>query len=97
MQKILPKKDFNKFIQELIKTHQVIAPVKNPNSKFQIIQNPEEINISQITQVPPKKFFLPDNEIISEFKNNKTIQPKSLSLILETFCFFKLLIKKQNL
>lgn len=76
MQKILPKKDLNNFIQQLTNSYQVIAPIKKDNTKFQIINNPEEIDLTKITQVSPKKFFIPDNEVISEFKDNKILQPK---------------------
>jgi len=76
MQKILPKKEFDNFIKILMNEYQVIAPVKNPNSKFEIVSSFEKIDLNQITTVSPKKFFLPDNEVILEFKNNQIFQPK---------------------
>jgi len=74
MQKILPKKELNNFLSSLMKKYEIIAPVRKDKvlTKFEIINNPKEIYLEKITKVPVKKFFIPENEQILEFKNNKT-------------------------
>lgn len=74
MQKILAKKEFPKFMNNLIKKYEVIAPVKFPNTKFQKINSPDEIYLDTITQVPAKSHFIPENETLLEFKNKKAIE-----------------------
>jgi sulfhydrogenase subunit beta (sulfur reductase) len=76
MQKILLKKDFNSFVENLIKNYEVIAPVNKDITKFDVIKSPKEIYLKKITQVPVKKLFFPENELIFEFKNNRFIEPK---------------------
>ena len=78
MQKILEKKEFNNFINNLITNYDVIAPIKTKDNltKFEIIKDSKEIYLDKITRVPVKKFFIPDNEIIFEYKNNKIIENK---------------------
>lgn len=76
MQKLLPKDEFNKFIGNLIKGYEVIAPVKEDITKFQTVNNPEEIYLKEITTVPAKKFFLPENETLFEFRKGKVIENK---------------------
>jgi len=71
MQKILPKKDFPKFINNLIQKYEVIAPVKSGTTKFQKIQSAKEIYIDEITKIPAKTHFIPENETLLKFKNNK--------------------------
>lgn len=76
MQKILPKKELNNFLKSLIERYEVIAPVKKDEflTKFEIIKDPKEIYLDKITKVPAKKFFIPDNEEIIEYKNKKIIK-----------------------
>lgn len=74
MQKILPKKDLPKFINNLIKKYELIAPIKTIPTKFQKISNFKEIYLDRITQVPAKQHFQPENETLLEFKNNKAIE-----------------------
>ncbi len=74
MQKILSKKDLPKFINNLIKKYQVIAPTKNKVTSFQKISEFKEIYLDKITQIPAKSHFQPENETLLEFKNNKVIE-----------------------
>lgn len=76
MQKILPKKDLNNFINNLIKKYEVIAPVKKDKvlTKFEIIKDTKDIYLEKITKVPVKKFFIPENETILEFKDKKILE-----------------------
>ncbi len=75
MQKILPKKELNLFLSSLMDKYELIAPLKIDNNltKFLPIKEPKQIYLKEITRVPAKKFFLPENELISEYKNNKII------------------------
>ena len=76
MQKILLKKDLPKFIDNLIKKYEVIAPVKTIPTKFQKISSFDEIYLDSITQVPAKQHFIPESETLLEFKNKKAVETK---------------------
>jgi len=82
MQKILPKKELNNFVAKLMKNFQVVIPVKresNKPSRFKIIKDEKEIGklyLHQITEISPKQFFIPENEILIEFKGGKVIENK---------------------
>ncbi|MGD9276049.1 MAG: 4Fe-4S dicluster domain-containing protein [Candidatus Pacearchaeota archaeon] len=78
MQKILPKNKLNGFLLDLIKKYKVIAPVKEEDNhaKFKQIKNPKEIYLEKIADVPAKEFFIPENETLIEFKNNKATETK---------------------
>jgi ferredoxin len=76
MQKLLPKAELAGFINTLLEKYTVIGPVKKGNTKFDFIKSPKQLYLSKITQVPVKKFFLPDNETILTFKDNKISEPK---------------------
>ncbi len=76
MQKILAKNKLNDFIKGLMKKYEVIAPVKQEVTKFEIIKSPKDIYLKEITQIPVKKFFIPEKEILFEFKGNKIIENK---------------------
>jgi sulfhydrogenase subunit beta (sulfur reductase) len=71
MQKILEKKEFEGFIKKLMKKNDVIAPVKREITKFDFIKSPDEINLKEITLMPLKEFFIPEEEILFEFEDNK--------------------------
>jgi len=70
-QKILSKKRLSEFISGLIQKYEVIAPVKDRVTKFKVIGKTDKIYLDGITEVPAKKFFLPENETLLEFKNGK--------------------------
>ena len=71
MQKVLEKKELDNFINSLMKKNKVIAPVKKDVTKFDIIRNPEEIYLKEITLIPLKQFFMPDDETIFKFEKEK--------------------------
>ncbi len=79
MQKLLPKSQLNEFLINLIDKYQVIAPVKQKNTSFQFLDknNINQLYLTRITEVPVKKFFLPENETLLKFKGNKTTEPVS--------------------
>ncbi|MBR9705158.1 hypothetical protein GOV12_07130 [Candidatus Pacearchaeota archaeon] len=82
MLKILEKKELNNFLSEIMKKYELIAPTNNNISKFEIIKSRKDIdkiNIKQITKVPLKKHFLPDNETIMEYKKEKIIPAREVT------------------
>ncbi|MDP2925931.1 MAG: 4Fe-4S dicluster domain-containing protein [Nanoarchaeota archaeon] len=78
MQKTLPKKELLNFIKILMEKYEVIAPVKKDKvlSKFEIIKDPREIYLNEITTVPVKEFFIPEDETLVEFKDGNIIENK---------------------
>lgn len=84
MQKILEKNKLEEFLNNLIKKYDIIAPVKEENTKFKKISNIKEIYLDKLTDIPLKSFFIPNNEILTEFKNNKeneNIKPLKKTII----------------
>ncbi|MBS3088458.1 4Fe-4S dicluster domain-containing protein [Candidatus Pacearchaeota archaeon] len=77
MQKIIEKKELNNFVKSLMKNYEVIAPVKRKIARFEILKNPEDMYLDEITLVPLKQFFLPENETLFDFKNNKIKKNKT--------------------
>ncbi|MCK4912196.1 MAG: Ni/Fe hydrogenase subunit beta, partial [Candidatus Omnitrophica bacterium] len=73
---ILKKEDFNEFIKRLGKIQKVVAPVKRglKNFAFEEVTSGEDISLTYIpTILPPKKYFMPQEESLAEFnkKGNK--------------------------
>jgi sulfhydrogenase subunit beta (sulfur reductase) len=71
---VLKKKDFNDFAAKLISIQPVVAPVKKgeKNFAFQEIKTGEEIALHSIpTILPPKKYFMPQQETIMKFNKSK--------------------------
>jgi sulfhydrogenase subunit beta (sulfur reductase) len=71
MQKLIKKGEFDGFVRRLIKDYEFVAPTSN--SKFEQIKDPSEMSLGEVTRVPAKSFFLPDNETLLEFRSGKTI------------------------
>ncbi len=74
MQKILPKKDLKKFIENLMKKYEVIAPVKEGITKFKILKSENDLNkfyLREITLAPFKEFLIPEREELLNFKDKK--------------------------
>ena len=73
---VLFKNDFNDFIERLAKIQKLVAPVKKGTKSyvFDEVTTGEEVSLKYIpTILPPKKYFLPQNETIVEYvkKENK--------------------------
>ncbi|MFZ5954939.1 MAG: 4Fe-4S dicluster domain-containing protein [Nanoarchaeota archaeon] len=78
MQKILPTSELNNFLDTLMKKFELIAPIKHDNvTKFEIIQNLNDIYLDSITEVPAKNFFMPESEELFKFKDKKIIEAKN--------------------
>jgi len=76
MQKILPKSSLKEFLINLSKNYEVIIPIKDKNTKFAPLtkDNIDKLYLDTITEVPLKKIFLPENEILLEFNKDKITQ-----------------------
>jgi NAD-dependent dihydropyrimidine dehydrogenase PreA subunit len=71
---VIPKEYLREFIQKLLHSHEIIAPVKRDEIHiFERIKNFEEIDLNFINTIfPPKKYFLPHLENIFDYKGNRT-------------------------
>lgn len=75
--KVLNKSLIKDFINSLISQSKVVAPVSRGfnNYSFEAIFSAEQIALSYIpTIVPPKKYFLPPQETLIEFKLDREIE-----------------------
>jgi sulfhydrogenase subunit beta (sulfur reductase) len=73
MQKIIPKNKLNDFLKTLMKKFDVVAPILDGNTKFKKLyeSNFQNLYLEKVTEVPLKNFFMPEGEILLEFKNGK--------------------------
>lgn len=68
---VLFKNDFNEFIERLAKIRKLVAPVKSGEKSyiFEEVTKGEEVSYNYIpTILPPKKYFMPQNETIVEYE-----------------------------
>ena len=72
-EKILPKNQLSKFIEELAKDHKVLAPVKkNGFTVFKEVKSADEITLDFVnTKMPPKEVFFPRAEVLFNYKKTK--------------------------
>jgi len=71
---ILEKTSFNKFIENLSKTQKVVAPVKKGVKSFVFdeVTSGEDVVLDYIpTILPPKKYFLPQQEQLVEYNKRQ--------------------------
>jgi sulfhydrogenase subunit beta (sulfur reductase) len=73
---VLKKSDFDDFIARIAKIKKLVGPVKKGDSSyvFDELVSGEQVSLNYIpTILPPKKYFLPQNEILVEYdkKHNK--------------------------
>ncbi|MFH1062251.1 MAG: 4Fe-4S dicluster domain-containing protein [Candidatus Omnitrophota bacterium] len=71
---VLKKKDFNDFVAKLALIQSVVAPVKRGEKSFafQEVTTGEEIALHSIpTILPPKKYFMPQQETIMKFNKSE--------------------------
>lgn len=76
MQKILKKSELDGFLAGLIEKYKLIAPTTGLPFKFSEIGegDVDKIDLKRITQIPFKKYFIPDNEVLLEFKGDKAVE-----------------------
>lgn len=71
---MLKKEDFNLFVNLLMKSYDVIAPIQRKGLLvYSQIGSPKEIDLTMNTHYPPKKYFLPDREQLFLYKKKKSI------------------------
>ncbi|NQU17863.1 MAG: 4Fe-4S dicluster domain-containing protein [Candidatus Saganbacteria bacterium] len=67
---VLKKKSFNDFVSTMAKKQKVVAPIEKGNNQyaFEEVKSGDEIATGYIpTILPPKKYFMPQNETIAKF------------------------------
>jgi len=74
MQKIIAKKDLSGFIDGLVRKYNVVAPVKDVNTKFRKIESSSEVYLDKVTELPAKMHFMPEGETLVEFKDGKAAE-----------------------
>jgi sulfhydrogenase subunit beta (sulfur reductase) len=87
--KVLYKTDFNDFIDRLAKIQKLVAPVQCGERSFAFheVTSGEEIAVKYIpTILPPKKYFLPQNETLVEY--DKKLRKWEATLYSEEFTVF---------
>ncbi len=70
----LDKKDFENFLNDLLETHDLFAPVQLTEgvSVFKKIERPEEVNLNQLVpQKSAKEVFFPQSEVMFRFEMTK--------------------------
>lgn len=71
---VLFKKDFYDFIESMAKIQKLVAPVKSgvKSYVFDEVKTGEEVSLTYIpTILPPKKYFLPQNETLVEYSKKE--------------------------
>jgi sulfhydrogenase subunit beta (sulfur reductase) len=79
--KVLKKADFNAFIEKLAANKKVVAPVTRGDKSFAFeeVKNGNEITLNGIpTILPPKKYFLPQTEVLAEHDRNTGVREATL-------------------
>ncbi len=70
----LDKKDVENFLRDLIERYDLFAPVQLTEgvSVFKKIENPEEVNLTQLVpQKPAKEAFFPQSEVMFRYEETK--------------------------
>lgn len=78
---VLAKSDFSEFIKKLSQVQKLVAPVKKGEKAFSFeeVENSEDIELKYTpTILPPKKYFLPQNETLIEYDIDKNKQEATL-------------------
>jgi sulfhydrogenase subunit beta (sulfur reductase) len=71
---LLKKEDFGLFVKLLMKSYDVIAPIKKKKLiVFSEIKSHKEIELDKNSFYPPKKFFLPQKEELFDYKEKKNL------------------------
>jgi ferredoxin len=76
---VIKKSDFPKFVDSLLKRMKVIAPVsENGRYNFGEIKSGKEIDLKGYinTEFPPKKFFIPEGEVLFEYGRRGKLKQK---------------------
>jgi sulfhydrogenase subunit beta (sulfur reductase) len=79
--KVLKKADFKEFIGRLAKNRKLVAPVKRGDKSFAFaeVKSGDEIALKYIpTILPPKKYFLPQSEVLAEYDRKEGAREATL-------------------
>ena len=71
---LIKKSDLQRFIDSFLKSRRVFAPVRDgENFNFQEIRSGKDIDLRGYvnTEFPPKKFLLPEGEVLFEYESGK--------------------------
>ncbi|MEE9323249.1 MAG: 4Fe-4S dicluster domain-containing protein [Candidatus Aenigmarchaeota archaeon] len=77
---VIKKSDFPKFIDSLLGKSKVIVPVRGEGGfNFGGVKSSKELNLSGYmnTEFPPKKFFIPDKEVLMEYEKGGKVKRNS--------------------
>lgn len=76
---VIKKSDFPEFIDSLLRTSKVLAPVRGDKEwNFKEIKSGKEIDLKEYknTEFPPKKFFIPDGEVLIGYEKGGKVRRK---------------------
>lgn len=79
--KVLKKADFNAFIGKLASAKKLVAPVKRGEKSFAFaeVKSGDEIALKYIpTILPPKKYFMPQSEVLAEYDRKTGVREATL-------------------
>ncbi|MBM3234471.1 hypothetical protein FJZ19_05255 [Candidatus Pacearchaeota archaeon] len=76
--KILEKSNLMEFLKNLSSKYELISPIKEINTKFQVINksNFDRIFLDKITEAPAKSFFIPENEALLNFGKKISVKER---------------------
>lgn len=79
--KVMKKADFPAFVETLAKKRKVVAPVKRGDKSFAFeeVKRADEVALDYIpTILPPKKYFLPQSEVLAEYDGKTGMREATL-------------------
>lgn len=77
MGRVLKKEDYKDFLRRLQKEAELIAPITTDMTRFQVVENVDDVDLnSENPFFPIKKYFLPNEEVLLKIKNGKTKEVK---------------------
>ncbi|MBR9690414.1 hypothetical protein GOV08_01895 [Candidatus Woesearchaeota archaeon] len=76
MGKLLKKEDLNKFLYKIKTKQELVAPVETDAVRFETVKFISQIILDKIPEFPPKKYFLPSNDEMFQFRGSKILGTK---------------------
>ncbi len=70
------KKSFKIFLNSLMKSAELIAPIKTDIARFEKVKDVDEIYLENNTYLPLKQYFFRQKQTLFEFNKNNIIEPK---------------------
>lgn len=78
MGRVLKKEDYKKFLRLLKSKAELVAPVKTDMTRFQVVEDINDIDLNSGNPFfPIKKYFLPNQEVLLKIRNGETKENKS--------------------